>query len=387
MNMSRMLFLLFLSPLLLHSQDDAIDISGFDDSAHHWYDINDENEKIVVPGEKKSQYAVTDIRHIADNILLYQHTNGGWPKNYDMRAILTQEQKKTLGEHAGDESVTTFDNGATHSQIEYLAEAYAKTKDERYKNAYVQGVRFILTAQYANGGWPQFYPDSSGYRKYITFNDGAMGGVMTVLRDIVYNEPKFSFIDEGLRKKSETAFQKGLQCIEECQIVVGHTPTVWCQQHDNVDLHPQSARKFEPAALCSQESSDLVLLLMSIPSPSKKVIDVIHHAVTWFRKIRLFGIRVETVKAPKTKFMYHTVDFDRVVTHDSTAPPIWARMYDIQTGKPLFCNRDAKPVYSLAEVDRERRTGYSWYGYEPERVLLAYPHWQKKWSPGKNVLE
>jgi PelA/Pel-15E family pectate lyase len=79
--------------------------------------------------------------------------------------------------------------------------------------------------------------------------------------------------------------------------------------------------------------------------------------------------------------MFHAADFDRVVVDDPKAPPIWARFYELGTGRPLFCNRDGKAVYSLAEVDRERRTGYGWYTYDPAKVLEKYPGWQKKRAP------
>lgn len=36
-------------------------------------------------------------------------------------------------------------------------------------------------------------------------------------------------------------------------------------------------------------------------------------------------------------------------------PLIWTHYYELKTNKLLFCNRDSKVVYSLAEVDRERR--------------------------------
>jgi PelA/Pel-15E family pectate lyase len=71
---------------------------------------------------------------------------------------------------------------------------------------------------------------------------------------------------------------------------------------------------------------------------------------------------------------------------DPNAPPIWARLYELGTNRPLFCNRDRKVVYSLAEVDRERRTGYSWYIYAPAEVLKKYLEWQKRWAPDENVL-
>lgn len=65
--------------------------------------------------------------------------------------------------------------------------------------------------------------------------------------------------------------------------------------------------------------------------------------------------------------------------NDSSAAPIWTRYYELKTHRPLFCNRDSKVVYSLAEVLRERRDGYGWYTYEPQKVLKAYPEWEKKW--------
>jgi hypothetical protein len=52
----------------------------------------------------------------------------------------------------------------------------------------------------------------------------------------------------------------------------------------------------------------------------------------------------------------------------------------------MFCTRDSKTVYSLADVERERRDGYGWYTYAPQEVLDIYPEWQKKWAPDQNIL-
>ena len=30
---------------------------------------------------------------------------------------------------------------------------------KKYLNAAKRGIDYLLTAQYANGGWPQYYPD------------------------------------------------------------------------------------------------------------------------------------------------------------------------------------------------------------------------------------
>jgi PelA/Pel-15E family pectate lyase len=363
----------------------SIDISGFSDCTHHWYDIND-GEQVINPLPNQPRYVPSEIARIADNILLYQKDNGGWAKNYDMLALLTNAQRAAII-NAKNTTNTTFDNGATHSHIEYLAQAYTRTKDERYKDACLRGLDFLLSAQYTNGGWPQTYPEIHGYSNYITFNDGAMTGVMTVLQHIINNEPSYAFVDTVRRQKATKAFAKGLECILRCQIIEHGKRTVWCQQHDNIDFHPQDARNFEPACKCSEESADIVLLLMSISHPSDKIIASIQGAVKWYQDSKLHGIRIKTINTPTEKFRYHSVSFDRVVEQDTSAPFIWTRYYELGSNKPIFCNRDKQIVYTLAEVDKERRTGYTWYNYEPQKVLDAYPRWQKQWAPEHNVLQ
>src|SRR2546426_12781022 len=90
--------LLFVASLLLHLAAPAqqgkpqgkyavIDTMPFQDATHHWYDIFDK-DNVVNPRPGQPRYAATQITEIADNILLYQKNNGGWPKNYDIRAIL-----------------------------------------------------------------------------------------------------------------------------------------------------------------------------------------------------------------------------------------------------------------------------------------------------------
>ena len=66
----------------------SISMEPFGDSMRHWYGIHDDGN-IINPKANQPKYPETEITKIADNILLYQRSNGGWPKNYDMQAILT----------------------------------------------------------------------------------------------------------------------------------------------------------------------------------------------------------------------------------------------------------------------------------------------------------
>jgi len=388
------LVLLFLNTLLPgnlyaqisnHQSSPIISMEPFGDSMRHWYGIRD-NGNIIQPKQNQARYTETEITKIADNILLYQRTNGGWPKNYDMQAILLPEQVDSLL-RTKNQTHTTFDNSTTYTHIEYLAKAYSLTHIEKYKDACIKGISFVLDAQYANGGWPQYFPIEQGnYSRRITFNDGAYIGIMEMLKKIVDRDQNFTFIGNNLRENVKLAYEKGLECILKMQIVDNGQLTVWCQQHDEITLQPAWARAFEPSSICNGESAGIVRFLMSIKKPDQKIINSIQAAVKWFQDSKILNIRVETVKAPVEKSQYRTYSSDRVVVVDPKAPPIWTRYYELETHKPLFCDRDSKFLYSMAEVSRERRVGYAWYTYAPMEVLDKYPEWQKKWSPEQNVL-
>jgi len=332
--------------------------------------------------QKPEFYATEQAVRIADNLLLYQRDSGGWPKNIDMASALNEQDKaKLCKEKTRNDAI--LDNGATRSQMRYLAMVYQATGIERFKDAFLKGLDYVLEAQYDNGGWPQRYPNPTGYSKHITFNDGAMIGVLELLCDITENKPPYSFIDEEHRKKAEAAIQKGIECILKCQIVVNGRKTAWCAQHDEKTFVPRKARSYELASISGAESVGIVRFLMSIEKPGPEIVEAIQAAVAWFDEAKIEGIR-QIRKKDQSK----PRGFDKVVIEDASAPPIWARFYDIETNKPIFCSRDGIPKATLAEISYERRNGYSWLGYYATDLLeREYPAWQKKWARAKNVLK
>ncbi len=297
---------------------------------------------------------------IAENVLSWQADPGGWPKNVDV----------TAKPHEGSEADLhpTFDNGATTDELRFLARMYDATRDTIYKEAFKRGFDYIIEAQYSSGGWPQYYPPGEHYHRYITFNDGAMVRLMEFLRETYENKNDYyDFIDQRREQKARKAFKDGVQCILKCQIMVNGKLTAWCAQHDEHNYDPRPARAFELESISGQESVGIVQLLMSISDPDGKIIQAVDAAVAWFREVQISGIRVEVRNG------------DKVVVKDKDAPPLWARFYEIDTNRPIYCGRDGVKRYELSEIDAERRNGYRWLGDWPQHILeTEYPAWKKR---------
>jgi len=328
--------------------------------------------------DKPEWYAGDEATRVADNVLLYQRDTGGWPKNIDMALILSEREKAGIAKQKGaDDSL--IDNGATYTQMAYLARVFNATRQPRFKDSFINGLDYLLKAQYANGGWPQYYPRLKGYYKHITFNDDAMTGVMELLRKIARKERAYLFVDETRRAEAENAVAKGTECILKTQIVINGKLTVWCAQHDEVTLEPAPARSYEHVSLSGGESVGVVRFLMGIDHPDARIVDAIESAVAWFKQSKLTGIKL--IEKPDASFPN---GFDRVVVEDARGEPLWARFYEIKSGRPIFSGRDGVVKYSLAEIEHERRTGYNWYTNAPAELLgKGYPAWQAKWGKYK----
>jgi PelA/Pel-15E family pectate lyase len=328
-------------------------------------------------------YSSDEAIRIADNVLLYQRNTGGWQKGIDMAQVLSKKDKAELRK-AKSRKDSTLDNGTTITQMRYLARVYNTTRLERFRQAFLKATDYLLDAQYPNGGWLQFYPwqGHADYSKYITFNDGAMIGAMSILSDIAKKKPEYAFVGQIHCSRAEKAVQKGIECILKCQIIVNGKRTAWCQQYDQKTLEPRPARSYEKVSICANESVGIVKFLMDIDNPDPKIIQAVQSAVVWFDSVKLTGIR-QVRKPDKSR----EGGYDKLIVKDATAPPIWARFYQLETNRPIFCGRDGKVKYSLAEIEHERRMGYAWYGYWPAELLAKdYPAWQKRWA-AQNVLK
>jgi PelA/Pel-15E family pectate lyase len=314
-------------------------------------------------------YAGPEARAIAASILQYQTKEGGWPKNTDMTQPPSAE---FLANSKYDHRAPTIDNGATTTQMRFLALVVTATQDAAARAAFERGCDYLLAAQYDNGGWPQYFPLIKGYYTHITYNDNAMVNVMVLLREVAQGKAPFAFVDEARRTKSAAAVDKAIACVLHTQVKQDGKLTAWCAQHDEKTLEPVWARNFEPPSLSGAESVGLTKFLMAIEKPSPEVIAAIEGAAAWFEKVKVSGLRIENFTGPGG-------ERDRHVVADPAAKPLWARFYELGTNRPLFLGRDKVFHYDFNEIERERRTGYVYLSDWPAELLAKdYPRWRAK---------
>jgi len=337
-----------------------------------------------------SWYAGADALRIADNVVSFQTPAGGWGKNFDL-----SKGSRLPGERYAPNNVSRFlspddfdtpkdpdwnyigtiDNDATITQIEFLAKIVSAVGTERsatYRTAFLQGIQYLFSAQFPNGGWPQVWPLEGGYHDAITFNDNAMVQAIDMMRSIADGRNEYAFVPADVRLHARAAFERGMQCILATQLMSGGRLAVWAQQYDALTLMPVSARNYEMPALSGSESDDVMILLMDdLPNPTAEEQRAIRAAAAWFKKTAIYGQ------------VYGPTAIGRGLTPKQGAGPIWARYYQIDTDKPIFGDRDKSIHDDLSELSSERRNGYSWFGSDPQRALDLFENWSQQHPESK----
>jgi PelA/Pel-15E family pectate lyase len=333
----------------------------------------DEGNKVMALNRPAAWYGSPEARRIADVIVSFQIPSGGWGKNAARDGALREKgQSYIIGDGTQTDPawsyVGTFDNGATTTEIRFLAKVAAQTPGiagETYRASALRGIAYALNAQYPNGGWPQVWPLDGGYHDGVTFNDDAFVHVITLLHDVAAGQGEFAFVGDAVRAQAKAAEARALSCILASQVRIDGQLTVWGQQHDPVTLAPAAARNYEMASLSSSESGDLLVYLMGIDKPSPEVVASVKAGVGWLRGHALHDV----VWASNAK--------DRKLEPKPGAPLLWSRYYSLTTGRPIFGDRDKSVHDDVMDISPERRNGYSWYNTTPQKALDAYDKWSR----------
>ena len=331
-------------------------------------------------------YGTAPARHIADVIVSFQTPAGGWSKNMSFSGELRKPGQPYAADNlnkypSADDFDTpkdphwnyvgTLDNDSTNTELRFLAKVQALTpgKDgDAYRASFLKGIKYLLGAQFPNGGWPQVYPLEGGYHDAITFNDNAVSESAETLTYVFEGKPDYGFVPADLRKQAGAAAAHALQCILISQVVINGKKTIWAQQEDALTLKPVSARNYEPGALAASESADLLDYLMSLPKPSAELKASITAGVTWLKGAAVYGFEYTGGRG---------VEGGRQLKAKDGAGPIWARYYSVATEKPIFGDRDKTLHDNVNELSLERRNGYAWYSNGEQKTIDGYAAWAK----------
>jgi PelA/Pel-15E family pectate lyase len=331
-------------------------------------------------------FGTAPAKHIADVIVSFQTPAGGWSKNMSFAGELRKPGQPYAADNlnrypSADDFDTpkdphwnyvgTLDNDSTNTELHFLAKVAGKTpgKDgDAYRASFIKGIRYLLAAQFPNGGFPQVYPLEGGYHDAITFNDNAVSESAQTLTDVAEGKGDYAFVPDHLRKQAGEAAARALKCILASQRIIDGKKTAWPQQEDALTLAPVSARNYEPGALAASESADLLDYLMSLPNPSKETIAAIDAGVTWLKSAAIYGFEYAGGRG---------VAGGRQVKPKEGAGPLWARYYSATTQKPIFGDRDKSLHDNVNDLSLERRNGYAWYSNAEQKTIDHYAEWSK----------
>lgn len=340
--------------------------------------VHEKSWRNIVNKQEEAWFSTQEAKNIAENVLLYQRDIGGWPKNIQMQKPLSKEEKRQLEKEKSSNDEVTTDNKATTQEMLFLSKMYQATADEKYKAAFLSGLNYVLEAQYDSGGWPQFYPLKEGYYTHITYNDDSMVNILNLLKNLKDDTGKYAIkLSSETLKRTEKAFDKGIDCILKTQYKQNNILTGWCAQHDEVTFQPAKARAYELPSLSGSESAGIVLLLMDLENPSEAIKTAINSAVAWFEKVKLTGIKQVWEYDEQNKKR------NKIIVKDENASPLWARFMELDDNRPFFSDRDGIKKYALSEIGDERRNGYGWYSENPSKVLEKYPEWKATYDTSK----
>lgn len=318
-------------------------------------------------------FASEEARSLVPTVLSYQTPTGGWSKAVDYSkgprkpGVHWTSQKSPGWHYCG-----TLDNRSTTEQIRFLAAHYSATKDQACREGAVNGIEWLLKAQYPSGGWPQVYPLEPGYHEAITLNDNAMVHALQVLMAVAKGEAPYAFLDVSLRERAAAAVKRGLDCLFRCQIIIDGRPTLWCAQHDPIDLKPTGARAKEPASISGGEGAELVKFLMREADDSPEARKAILAAVDWLTAHQITNLRKIKNESGKTDY----------VVDDQSTEVYWARFYDLNTQLPIFAGSQDGVIYSsFSEMAKHNKVAYDYFTTKPRDVVTKeIPRWKKRFG-------
>jgi len=267
----------------------------------------------TVTGDK---YYYEAARQTALALAWGQRQAGGWDHRVDV-SHRTPHSNRVVR----NKGQCSFDDNISQEPLSFLIQLDKHLDEPWLTEAIDVALDFFLEAQFDNGAWSQWYPLRGKYHDYYTFNDGAINDCIRVLLE--------AYKAYGNQKYLNAAKRAGEF------IIASQLPSPqagWAQQYSH-DLKPAWARAFEPPAVCTLATAKNIRTLVDLYLVTKDaaLLQPIPAAIDWLNRSQI-GDR------------------------------LWARLYELDTNKPIYGDRDEKVHYTLEELSDERRYGYGWQG-------------------------
>ena len=244
----------------------------------------------------------------------------------------------------------TYDDGGTMEAASFLLRMYVEKNDPTYRPALDKVIQFVLESQYPIGGWPQRYPlrhdhpfqGRADYSSFITLNDDVIPGVIEFLTQC--------YQALGMQNLKEPIL-RAMYLIPTLQ--QGAPYAGWADQYTVEDLKPAHARSYEPRAINTSTTAEMVHRLMEyykLTADSRFLIGI-PAAIEYLETLAL---PEDIIKrggfAARRRFDPNSESF--------TA----ARFIHPETGEPQFVHREGSNVYN----------GRYFYDQNPEGTLAHY---------------
>lgn len=285
-----------------------------------------------------------DAAAAAAEALVYgQLKSGGWTNavDFDPRGSGVADYLNGRGRGKNNSSL---DDGQTQSALRMLIQAdhAHRYRHPQIRAATQRGLDALLAAQFPNGGFPQVWTGPvatqpairanfpkhdwrtegriKNYWDMYTLNDNVVGYVVETLLDAhrVYGKKDQRYLDA---MKNVGDF-----------LILAQLPApqpAWAQQY-NYQMQPIWARRFEPAAVASDETQEAIATLLTLyrVTGEARFLSPIPEALKWLKRSRL----------PSGQL---------------------ARYYELETNRPLYMTRNGKQ-YSLTYSDANLPSHYGW---------------------------
>ena len=351
---------------------------------------------LTVAGDAAAQapewYATPEALRVGARVTAFQQTSGAWPMYFHPGDLVEAPDRKPAPADRTDGWML-----GTARTLRFLVRVREASGSDRLDPSILRGIDFLLAAQYPNGGWPKIHPaddvveravstrNPRGRYPLITFNDDTQAEVIDLVVDVARGEAGLGFADPGRRVRARAAVERGTRMILRLQLSDARGLAGWAQQYDERTLEPLWGRRFEPLAVTGHETANVLRFLMRLEDPDPEVRRAVRGGVEWLQRVKIEGVRVEEDPRAVTVTTWDGRAIpdrhDRWIVEDPSAPPIWARFYEIGTNRPLFASADDTARYALEGISVERRSGYAWYGEWPAGLWEEYGAWLRRQAP------